>query len=461
MPDAENKFTILVIDDEISILNSLQRYLGRQGYDVLLSENGQTGISLLEQERVDLILLDLKMPGMDGFEVLEKVKHSRPDLPIIIQTAHGGVPEAVKAVQKGAIDFLVKGDSPEILKNRVAQVYEHWVLRQENNKLREINEKNFEFEGLIGESFVMQNLKKMIVRVALTNSTVLIQGESGTGKELIARALHCQSDRRDKPFIPVDCASISESIFESEFFGHRKGSFTGANKEFQGMIRSADTGTLFLDEIGEMPLSVQAKLLRTLQERQIRPVGSTKFHDIDVRIIAATNRNLLNEVNAKTFRQDLYYRLNTITLTAPPLKKRDGDIELLTEYILEQYSADLGRPITITENALQKLVNHTWPGNVRELDNTLKGAAILCESGVIDETSLQLNPDCEDNPEGSSDNVSDNVKSLIDMEREAIERAIELAHHDRTKTVKILGISEATLYRKIKKYNLKVRLVKN
>ena len=448
--EAKEAFTILVVDDEISTLNSLKRLFRKTGYRILLAEDGRKGLELLESTQVDLMLLDLKMPGMDGFEVLERALECRPALKIIIQTGHGGVQEAVKAVQKGALDFLVKGEALDVLNNRIRQVYEHWQLEQENLALRRKDAEQFEFDRLIGESPPMVQLKKLITRVAPTDSTVLIQGESGTGKELIAQALHHHSERRDKPFVAIDCASISESVLESELFGHERGAFTGADAPFQGVIRSADKGTLFLDEIGEISTSVQAKLLRAIQERSIRPVGSTRFYKVDVRIIAATNKILLNEVANAAFRQDLYYRLSTVTLTAPPLRKRENDIFLLTEYFLEQCSASLGRRVQISDEVHELFARYEWPGNIRELDNVLRGAAVFSDGGVIEATDL---PQAIRSSKPLVEPATEPV-TLEAMEKEAIRKALALSKNNRKEARKILAISEATLYRKIKKYNL-------
>ncbi|MDD2466442.1 MAG: sigma-54 dependent transcriptional regulator [Desulfobulbus sp.] len=448
--ERKEAFTILIVDDEMFILNSLKRLFGKTGYRILTAEDGKKGLELLESTQVDLMLLDLKMPGMDGFVVLERAIQCRPSLKIIIQTGHGGIQEAVQAVHKGALDFLVKGESLDVLNNRIRQVYEHWRLEQENLALRRQNAEQFEFNQLIGESPPVVQLKKLITRVAPTDSTVLIQGESGTGKELIAQALHHHSARRDKPFVAIDCASISESVLESELFGHDRGAFTGADTSFQGVIRSADKGTLFLDEIGEISTSVQAKLLRAIQERCIRPVGSTRFYKVDVRIIAATNKNLLNEVANAAFRQDLYYRLSTITLTAPPLRKRENDIFLLTEYFIEQCSASLGRQVRVSDEVLELFAHYEWPGNIRELDNVLRGTAVLSDNGVIE--AADLPPALRSNRPPAE--PATELMTIDAMEKEAIKKALALCENNRKEAKKILAISEATLYRKIKKYNL-------
>jgi len=449
MDNSTELFTMLIVDDEWAVLNAHERFFSRWGYRLLLAENGEQCLAMLAANHVDLMLLDLKMPDVDGMQVLENAKTMRPNLKVVIQTGHGGVQEAVDAMRKGALDFLVKGDPVQILSNRVRQVYEIWRLEQEASALRKLNTNNFCFDALIGSSPPMQRLKNLIVRVAPTDTTVLLQGETGTGKELIAQALHAHSDRKDKPFVAVDCASINESILESELFGHEKGAFTGAEMATRGLIRSADTGTLFLDEIGELPPSVQAKLLRTIQELVVRPVGSNKTYQVDIRIIAATNRNLLDEVARKNFRQDLYYRISTVTLLAPPLRERAGDIDLLAEHILNKQSSVHGEPVVISPEAREALGLYPWPGNIRELENVLRKAVVFAESNVLSlgdmPSELQaLYGKC--NPQIEKTTVAE-------FEKEAIKKALSLASN-RQDALDMLEISEATFYRKIKKYNL-------
>lgn len=446
----DGQFTIMIIDDEQSILKSFSRYFSKSSYRLLLANNGEKGLKLLENNVVNLMILDLKMPGIGGMKVLERAMEIRPSLKVIIQTGYGCIPDAVQAMKYGAIDFLIKGGSLEIFQDRIHQVYETWLLDQKHRTSCGNLEDYFLFDGLVGESPSMQILKNQIMRVAPTDTTVLIQGESGTGKELIAKALHQHSQRNNNPFVAVDCASINESILESELFGHVKGAYTGAETSSKGLIRSADSGTLFLDEIGEVSLAVQAKLLRTIQERTIRPVGSTDIHYADVRIIAATNRNLFNEVARQSFRQDLYYRLSTITLNAPPLRDRGNDIELLTRYILGQCTTVEGKAIVASPEAIKICLKYQWPGNVRELENVLRRAAVFSDTGTIYPQDL---------PPIMMDMINDSRKiikpeTVAASEKEAIRRALEITNYNRKESLDILGISEATLYRKRKKYNL-------
>ena len=444
-------FTMLIVDDEVGVLNSLKRFLARTGYCILVAENSEKCLATLANNTIDLVLLDLKMPGVDGMETLKQIRFRYPEINVIIQTGHGGVSEAVQAMKIGASDFLIKGEPVEILQNRIKQIYQHWLLERENIALRNLNINQFHFEPLVGASPPIQHLKQLIVRVAPTDTTVLIQGESGTGKELIAKALHHHSDRRDKPFIALDCAAISESLLESELFGHEKGAFTGADCASQGLIRSANFGTLFLDEIGEISLQVQAKLLRTIQERTVRPVGSTKTFNANVRIVAATNRNLLDEVARSTFRQDLYYRISTVTITAPPLRERGSDIGLLTRYILESCASYHGKPAVASPACLDLLSRYDWPGNVRELDNVLRGAAVFSDNGILQPDDLP--PALQELKEVNRQEPK--KTSVAAFEKEAIKNALIASNYDRKEAVRMLGISEATLYRKIKKYNLK------
>lgn len=452
--EKENKisqyFTIMIVDDEINILKSMKRYLSKFRYRIMMAEGGEKAISTIKNNRIDLIILDLKMPDISGFEVLDHVKNHFPNTKVIIQTGHGGIKEAVLAMKKGAYDFLVKGEPIEIIQQKIEKTYERWVLERENMALKSTKQCLFDFEELVGESHPMQVLKNMIARVAPTDTTVLIQGESGTGKELIAKALHYHSTRKNKPFIAVDCAAISESLLESELFGHEKGAFTGADNASQGLVRAANSGTLFLDEIGEISSQVQAKLLRTIQEKTVRPVGSTRTFQADVRIIAATNRNLLDMVTTSHFRQDLFYRLSTVTLTAPPLRERNKDIILLANYILNQCKNFGGKNVKASQACVEILLNHDWPGNVRELDNVLRGAAVFTDS-------CSLEPD--DLPEYLKSSIKTlpnepKKTSVAASEKEAIKKALHLSNNNRKDALKMLGISSATLYRKIKKYNL-------
>ncbi len=443
-------FTILFVDDEKAAHSSLNRFFAKYNYTLVSAFNAGEAQDYLKTNFADLAILDLKMPGMDGLALLKKIKKMHPGLKVIIQTGHGGINEAVEALKLGASDFLEKGSSPKILRTRVDQAYKIWLLEQQNKELKSNSPSQFDFNALKGESTKIKKLKDMIVRVAPTDTTVLIQGQSGTGKELVARAIHHHSERVKKEFVPVDCAAISESVIESELFGHTRGSFTGADTASLGLIRSADNGTLFLDEIGELSPAVQAKLLRTIQERIVRPVGSTRSYSVNIRIVAATNRTLLSEVAEGKFRQDLYYRLSSITLTSPPLKGREEDIELLTSHILKKATKGV-ESTSITPGAMAKLRNYEWPGNVRELENVLKGALVFAEDKTIRTADLPSMVSKE-TTRVQEEEVHDGT--LASYELMAIKNALLLAEGNRRKASEILDISEATLYRKIKQFRL-------
>ena len=443
-------FTVLIVDDDASSRQAMRRALSRRFHRVLLSPDGLDALAVLEEHNVDLVLLDWKMPGLDGFDVLREVLTRRPGLKVIMLTAHGGVQEAVAAVKLGALDFVEKSSPPELLLHRVEQVHKTWELECQNQELRNSLESRFTFDELRGESPPMLQLKALVARIGPTDATVLIQGESGTGKELIARALHEHNQRKRGPFVAVDCAALSPTVVETEFFGHVKGAFTGAVGEALGLIRSAAGGTLFLDEVGELSLGMQAKLLRTIQERAVRPVGSTQTIAVDLRVVAATNRDLPFSVSAGEFRRDLYYRLSAVTLHPPALRDRVEDIPLLCRHILEQLRKEEGLTgQMVSPEALAVLRMHSWPGNVRELENVLRGAAALAPNPVIspfDLYGLVVSPrDPTMSLEGDAD--------LASYEESAIRSALERTAGSRREAARLLGMSEATLYRRLKRYD--------
>ncbi len=444
-------FTMLVVDDEKNVQNSLRRFFAHAPYQMLFADNGEDALSQLASTPVSLMLLDLKMPGMGGHEVLRLAMEKRPDLKVIMLTGHGGVRDAVEAIKLGAVDFFEKTISPDVLKKKTDQIHELWKLEQENRQLRDQLDTRFRFEGLIGESPAMVRLKNMITRIAPTDTSILIQGESGTGKELIAQAIHFHSLRNKEVFMPVDCASINETVMESELFGHAKGAFTGAGQDTLGLVRSADRGTLFLDEIGELSPAMQAKLLRTLQERIVRPVGSTKLIPVDIRILAATNRNLIEAVAQGNFRQDLYYRLSAVTLTAPPLRERGGDILLLSQYLAGRLAREGLTPKKFSEQSRSLLSSYDWPGNVRELENVIRSAMAFSEGEAVEPDDLF--PDMT-RPEGLTDPVHPRPAAMADYEAEAIRNALKQTSGSRREAARLLGISEATLYRRLKQYDL-------
>ncbi len=446
-------YSLLVVDDEISVIRSLKRVFYDTDFVIRGAENAQEALACLAVTRVDLAILDLKMPGMDGMALLEEIKRRHPRTHIIMLTGHGGVQEAVAAIQKGASDFLEKPFSPEGLRARVAQLHQIWCLERENRRLREQAAFRFGFDRLVGNSEAISKLKETIVQVGASDVPVLIEGETGTGKELVARAIHHHSTRSKEIFVPVDCAAISETVIESELFGHVKGAFTGAHVATLGLIRSADKGTLFLDEVGELPLSLQAKLLRTIQEREVRPVGGTRSHPVDIRILAATNRNLEEEVRSSRFREDLYYRLNVVKVESPPLRKRGGDIPLLTRYFIERFSSSGLSVKDISEKSLVCLENYGWPGNVRELENVIRRAAALGRGVSISPCDLPAEIQaCGDSAHAGHD--QETCTTLAEYECRAIRNALEASGGNRKKAASLLDIGEATLYRKLKKYRI-------
>ncbi len=440
----EDKFTILAIDDDPALLRSLKRILSPEPYRLITNTDPEQALSLLEKENVSLVLLDLKMPGRGGMALLRDITSLYLDMTVIMLTGHGGVREAVEATKLGAADFLEKPCPPDILCQRLATYHAIWQQRQQKKTK---GKQAFSYSGLIGESPVMQELKSLIVRVATSDATVLILGESGTGKELVARAVHHHSVRSQKPFIPVDCAAISENMLESELFGHEKGAFTGADKPTVGLIRAADGGTLFLDEIGELPLIMQAKLLRTLQEFEVRPVGSTTTYPVDIRIIAATNRNLAQDVSNGGFRSDLFYRLSAISLELPCLKERIYDIPLLVRHFIDRLCRE--NHLDITREALQLLEYYSWPGNVRELENVIRRAIALKEDERIGVADLPATIVIENSNTTVIRPIDD---SLASYELLALQNALAKTDNNRRQAAALLGIGEATLYRKLKQF---------
>jgi DNA-binding NtrC family response regulator len=444
------KFNLLIIDDEEHIVSSYKRLFGREDYHISSAPNGNAGLKLVEKG-CDLLLLDLRMPGKSGMEVLREALAIQPNLKVIIQTAHGSVSKAVDALKIGAVDFIEKNCDPAILYNRVKLIYDDWNLILQDDAPSSQTGTQFNYPDLIGRSHAMLQLKEMITKVAPGDVSVLIQGESGTGKELVARAIHHHSGRADREMVVVDCTTVTENMFESELFGHQKGAFTGANQATLGLIRTAEKSTLFLDEIGEIPLPVQAKLLRVIQEKTVRPVGGTVSYEVDFKLVAATNRNLFDEVANGRFRQDLFYRLNPVSLFVPPLRERKDDIDRICDKLLKSMRTPDGQELFINRAARDRLLSHSWPGNVRELVNTLIGSKIFAQDGVITADAL---PQTFGDAHGARTKLPDDYYRLTRWEAEAIQKALVHTDYNRKKASKLLGISEATLYRKLKEYQL-------
>jgi DNA-binding NtrC family response regulator len=377
---------ILIVDDEPDMLENITRILGRQGYACVTAPDGARGRELLEADRPDLLLTDLKMPGADGMELLRQAKEIDPALPVIVITGFATVESAVAAMREGAFDYLPKNFSVEQLRVAVERALRHRGLEVENKNLRRQLQQALGFESLVGASPAMARVFELVKKAARSEANILILGESGTGKELIARAIHANSPRAAHAFVPVDCASLPENLLESELFGHEKGAFTGAVRSKPGLVEMAHRGTLFLDEIAEMPVGLQVKLLRALQERQIRRVGGTALVDVDLRLVSATNRALRDSIAAGQFREELYYRINVIEIRLPPLRERAGDVELLARAFLKKFGG--ARVTSIDDDAMAVLRAHSWPGNVRELANVIERGCALAEGDSIGQRDL-------------------------------------------------------------------------
>lgn len=458
--------TILIVDDEPNYQIVLAELLKDEGYEVFTANSGLAGLPIVYSTDLDLVLSDMKMPGMDGIQFLAKIKEFNKELPVILITAYAEVEKAVEAMRLGAFTYLAKPFSNQQLLASTKKAIEHYGLIREIRRLRDEATPRSGFGGMIGKNPSMRAVYQLIEKVAPTPSSVLITGESGTGKELVARAIHNLSPRKDAPFITVNCAALSEHLLESELFGHEKGAFTDAVAMRKGRFELADTGTLFLDEIGEMPPQLQAKLLRVLQEKNFERVGGTITQHVDVRILAATNKDLKDEVEKGHFREDLYYRLNVIHIHLSPLRERVDDIPALVTHFIEKNSRNLGKILDISPEALRLLISLPWEGNVRELENTIERAAILCNGDKIEPEDVQ--PDSSEltsAQEWSSglelnqfipENLS-LAEVLNGIEEKLVRKALEDAAYIQARAAEQLGITKSLLQYKMKKYNLQRR----
>ena len=447
---AEAKARLLVVDDDSSHRAMLEAVLREEGYAVTSAAGGDEALAALEGGSFALVLLDIRMAGKSGLEVLEEIRRRQPGLPVVMMTAYASVETAVEALKIGARDYLSKPLDTTELKLTIARVLEHSRLETENRELRARLKEEFSFGRLVGTSAAMANVIEILRRVAPTDATLLILGESGTGKELVANAVHENSPRSRAPFVAVNCAAIPETLLESELFGYEKGAFTGAVGRREGKIASAHGGTLFLDEVAEMTAALQAKMLRFLQEREIQPLGSSTSRVVDVRILAATNRDLEEEVRERRFREDLYYRLNVVPVRIPPLRRRKEDIALLAEHFFHAYrEKHRGSVRSISPEAMEVLVGHPWPGNVRELENTIERAVVLCRGDVL--TAEDLFPGAP--PPGAESEAADPYRpglTLREAEAEIMRLALERAGGNKTLAAKNLGVSRQTLINKLK-----------
>ncbi len=446
------KERILVVDDEALMREYVEEALVRAGYRVETAVSGSDGIERIENETYDVVVTDLKMKPHDGMAVLSAVRARNADTHVIIMTAYGTVEGAVDALKQGAADYILKPFSPDELELTVERALERKRLERENHYLRGVVNETYDFESMIGDSAVMQALYDQVRRVSDSRSTILIRGESGTGKELVARAVHHSGNRREKPFIKVNCAALSAGLLESELFGHEKGSFTGAHDRKIGRFELADGGTLLLDEISEISPELQPKLLRALQEREFERVGGTQPIQVDTRIICTSNRNLEESVENGEFREDLFFRLNVIPLRLPPLRERREDIPALMDYFLQRFAQENAREIDgYTHDAREAFLNYEWPGNVRELQNAVERAVVLHMSGFLD--AVDFNLDGKRSASSMSGGVAVPVGTTVSkMEKELILRTLEHCGQNRTHAAKMMGISVRTLRNKLKEY---------
>jgi|SRR5208283_3265954 len=452
--------SILIVDDEEIILSSCLRILSAEEYRLDTAENAGIALEKMRKTHFDLVLADLMMPGATGMDLLKKIKEEQPETDLIIITGYGTIKMAIEALQRGAYDFIEKPFTPEVLLNVVARCLEKKRLLLENMRFRREINALYSLDNIIGTSREMQKIFKLMATVAPASSTVLITGESGTGKELVARAIHYNSSRREQPFMVVDCGTIPENLVESELFGHSRGSFTGAVTTENGLLETANGGTLFLDEVSNLPLSMQAKLLRVLQEKELRAVGSRKVIRVDIRFIAATNRDLSEMVREGTFREDFFYRINVFPIKVPPLRNRKEDIPALAYHFLHKYSKELGRNVPhIAAEAMRQLIMQDWPGNIRELENVIHRAVIVCEGNTLKpehimtplEESFGTPKTLEELKRIKKDL---RLKSVEDIEKDFLSAALQRNNWNITKAAHEVGMQRSNFHGLLKKHNI-------
>jgi two-component system response regulator HydG len=452
----ENKNAVLVADDDPAHRTMLRTLLTGWGYTVLEADDGSTAIEKVHEQPFDLILLDIRMIKVSGLEALNEIKAFNPAIPVIIMTAYSSVETAVEALKSGAYDYLTKPLDFDELRLAMERAMDHRQLREENRLLRESLGNHFDRQNIIGRSPAMVRLLETVAQVAPSEATVLITGESGTGKEMIAGAIHFNSPRKDGPYVKLNCAAITETLLESELFGHEKGAFTGAHKRKEGRFRQAHGGSIFLDEISEMSLAMQVKLLRVLQDREITRVGGEEVINVDVRLIAATNKDLLQEIEAGRFREDLFYRLNVVTLNMPPLRERREDVPLLAKHFLEMFSDKNRKTIKgFTPQAMDQFLRYDWPGNVRELMNAVERGVVLSGSEYLDIEDLPLILK-DETLEGEipSKEVIPGDLPLDEVEKASILKTLELTGGNKSEAARRLGITRRTLHKRLKKYGV-------
>jgi two-component system response regulator AtoC len=447
----KRKAKVLVVDDEQLVRESLRDWLTESGYEVFTAENGFQALEFIDRERMGVVLADLVMPGMDGIELMKRAKEIIPNIDVIIVTAYGSIATAISAMKEGAYDYIEKPFCPERLELLVQKLVEHQNLVEENISLRQRLEDRHHFENIIAKSHKMQQVIEVIKTVAKSNASVLIIGDTGTGKELVARAVHSQSHRRDKPFVAVSCAALPESLLESELFGHERGAFTGAVAQRKGRFELAHRGTLFLDEIGEISANMQVHLLRVLEEKDITRVGGAEPIKVDTRLVSATNKDLKMAVKEGRFREDLYYRLNVVTIELPPLRERREDIPLLAQHFLAKFAVENQKEVsTFSPEAMDFIMNYHWPGNVRELENAIERAVILAKDNVI--TLAEL-------PQEHLAPLPSSLRDLREVEREHILGVLAQTGGNYSEAARILGVTRMTLYNKAKAFGMNVKKI--
>ena len=438
--------TILIIDDEERFRKLLARVIELEGFSVIQAKSASEGYQILQEKDIQVVVTDVKLPDGDGLDILEQIKKNYPSIEVIVITAFGSIEDGVKAMKQGAFDYITKGDEDDHIHVVVERAVEKARLHQKVERLEERVNKTYSFDRIIGNSEAISKAKEIARKVAGSDIHVLLQGETGTGKELFAQAIHQASPRNQGPFVALNCSAFPRDMLESELFGFKKGAFTGATESKKGLLEEADTGTLLLDEVGEMEQSLQAKLLRFLENKTFTKLGETKERRVDLRVIAATNKDLKQQAEQGNFREDLYYRLAGFRLTIPPLRERSEDIPLLTRFFLSRMKKKVDK---VDEKALDLLLHYPWKGNIRELKNVVERAAILAEGDTI--TPDHLPSEFQDN---STASVSSLPASLKEVEREHIRRVLERVDYNKTKAAQVLGIGTSTLYRKIEDYNL-------
>ena len=450
--------TILIVDDEKNYLLVLEALLSAEGYETMAAQSGNEALRLIDESDLDLILTDMKMPGLSGMDLLVEAKRRKPEVPVIMMTAYGTIEMAVEAMKKQAYDYITKPFQNEELKLTIKKALENYRLVKENRRLSEALSERHRYRNIIGKSRLMLQIYDLIDKVAQSKASVLITGPSGTGKELIAKAIHYEGPRKERPFISVNCGALTETLLESELFGHEKGAFTGAVALKKGRFELADGGTLFLDEVGEMSPPLQVKLLRVLQEMEFERVGGTKTIKVDVRVLSASNRNLKEDVASGLFREDLYYRLNVMQIDVPPLRERMEDLRLLVDHFIEKYAKDSGKKgIQLSQEAWKALYSYDWPGNIRELENVIERAVVLTSGGIIEFADLPPEISAKKEELDVGKFVPHNAKlqeTLDHIEEKMIRRALEYSGNVQAQAADMLGISRHLMHYKMKKYGI-------